>query len=170
MNSYSREYFECGGGSHYMGYEDGPLHETRAKAIAKFKPKNVLEIGCAKGFTVKHLREMGVDAYGVDISHYAVEQADNPAITLHDITKKFPFKDGEFDWVISWDVLEHIPLESIPFVISELQRVGKNNFHRIATESDEDDADTTHVSIYPIEWWRERFTNSLLQGSNDPDL
>lgn len=32
-------------------------------------------MGCAKGFLVRHLRQLGVDAWGIDVSHYAIEAA-----------------------------------------------------------------------------------------------
>ncbi|MBA2320135.1 MAG: class I SAM-dependent methyltransferase [Deltaproteobacteria bacterium] len=37
--------------------------------------REVLDIGCAKGFLVRHLRELGVDAWGSDVSAYAIESA-----------------------------------------------------------------------------------------------
>lgn len=38
--------------------------------------KTVFDIGCAKGFLVKALRSLGVEAYGIDVSDYAIELAD----------------------------------------------------------------------------------------------
>lgn len=38
------------------------------------KDKKVLEIGCAKGFLVADLRELGVEVWGIDISSYATSQ------------------------------------------------------------------------------------------------
>ena len=36
------------------------------------KKSNVLEFGCAHGFLIKCLIDYGVNAYGVDISEYAI--------------------------------------------------------------------------------------------------
>lgn len=41
-----------------------------------FHPKTFLDVGCAFGYLVKGLRELGVDAYGIDISEYALDKAD----------------------------------------------------------------------------------------------
>lgn len=38
-------------------------------------PRTVLDVGCAKGFLVEALRDRGVDAYGLDVSEYAIGQA-----------------------------------------------------------------------------------------------
>ena len=37
------------------------------------KGDRVLDIGCAKGFLVKDLLDLGIDAYGVDVSEYALQ-------------------------------------------------------------------------------------------------
>jgi SAM-dependent methyltransferase len=37
--------------------------------------REVLDVGCAKGFLVRHLRELGVDAWGCDVSEYAIANA-----------------------------------------------------------------------------------------------
>ena len=37
------------------------------------KGDKVLDIGCAKGFFVNDLVDKGIDAYGIDISSYAIK-------------------------------------------------------------------------------------------------
>ena len=39
--------------------------------------QKILDIGCAKGYLVKALRWLGRDAYGFDISDYALEKSDH---------------------------------------------------------------------------------------------
>ena len=68
----------------FRGYRpDGNAAEGRrdfaaeARAIAAIPGvRTVLDVGCAKGFLVKALREEGVEAYGADLSEYAVAAAD----------------------------------------------------------------------------------------------
>src|SRR5437868_9639087 len=40
--------------------------------ISRVNPRTVLDVGCAKGFLVECLRDRGVDAFGFDISDYAI--------------------------------------------------------------------------------------------------
>ena len=48
-----------------------------AKAIVDtFHPATVLDAGCALGFLVEEFRRLGVKAYGIDISEYAISQVD----------------------------------------------------------------------------------------------
>ena len=44
--------------------------------VEKFNPKTFLDIGCAYGELVKALHDLGVDAYGIDGSEYAVASVD----------------------------------------------------------------------------------------------
>src|SRR2546430_12388218 len=41
--------------------------------ITRLEPRTVLDVGCAKGFLVECLRDRGIDAYGLDISEYAIK-------------------------------------------------------------------------------------------------
>ena len=40
-----------------------------------FDDKTVLFVGCAKGFDVQDFRELGIEAYGIDVSAYAISKA-----------------------------------------------------------------------------------------------
>lgn len=69
----------------------------------------ILDIGCAHGYFLKHMPP-SFDCYGIDISSYAVEKAQEihstENIVLHDIKKGIPFP-FEFDVITAFDVLEH---------------------------------------------------------------
>src|SRR3990172_11155820 len=73
----------------YQGYQrwqriegdesSGEFFKDYAKSLFdkyQLNGKKVLEIGCAKGFLVKDLRDLGTDAYGLDISEYAIGKAE----------------------------------------------------------------------------------------------
>ncbi len=67
-------------------YETGNKAEGRrdfmreAMMIASIpKVETVLDVGCAKGFLVRDLRKSGIHAYGIDVSEYALSDA-NPEI------------------------------------------------------------------------------------------
>ena len=48
-----------------------------AERIASdINPGSVLDAGCAYGFLVELLRQQGVEAWGIDISSYAIGQVD----------------------------------------------------------------------------------------------
>lgn len=78
---------------------------------------NVLDFGCARGYTVRALREMGYNAWGYDISRWALENAD-PSTKEYLIINGSTLWRHSFDWVIAKDVLEHV--QDVRDVISSL--------------------------------------------------
>lgn len=72
--------------------------------------KHVLEVGCAKGFVVEDLRSLGVDAWGVDVSEYAISHAPSSVqsfLRVADV-RDLPeiFNKDEFDFTFSRGLLE----------------------------------------------------------------
>lgn len=120
--------------------------------IMKYKPRTVLDIGCGQGFLVKRLREMGIDAYGIDPAKYSGEQA--PKYCSRYFAQNIPYKDKSFDVVIATDVMEHIPEEDIEQVYNEMKKVGKKVIAVICTKySKKPRHRLTHITLKPKEWW-----------------
>src|SRR5882672_9087191 len=68
----------------YGGYRyDGRWVPVAKDMMAHFglKPGDrVLDVGCAKGFLVKDMVGIGLDAYGIDVSRYALMKAEPEAV------------------------------------------------------------------------------------------
>jgi SAM-dependent methyltransferase len=87
---------------------------------------HTLDVGCATGFVVEALRELGLEAEGCDVSEYAVAHAAPGAaghIRVADLRTGLPWPDGHFDVVSALETLEHMPPNDIPAVVAELRRV-----------------------------------------------
>lgn len=78
------------------------------------KGKNLLDLGCGQGvFLARLVREYGVKGTGVDISKKSIEFANktysNKSLKfINSDINKLPFRSSCFDYVVSFDVLEHI--------------------------------------------------------------
>lgn len=119
----------------------GEFWKDYAKNLAEnyhLRGKKVLDIGCAKGFIVKDLRDMGADAYGLDVSSYAIGQCEAevaPYLTIGDArTYLKNYKKDEFDVVFSLRFMECIPEEDIPGLIAQMNRISLFQFHVIDEE------------------------------------
>jgi len=128
---YGHDYFdrpkdpwqESGYGDIYGDNED--FYRIAELAQQLFKPQRVLDVGCAKGFQVGALRSRGMDAWGIDISEYAIKEA--PADLSDRLQvgscQEIAFPPDHFDLVLVLETLEHIPPIDIERTIGELRRV-----------------------------------------------
>ena len=115
------------------GYERYDRQTSNADVAAyvlwRYVPATTaLDVGCATGFVVEALREIGVDADGVDVSRYAIDHAAPGArhhIRWADISRGLPFSEGTFDLVTALETLEHLPPTAVPAAIAELARVAR---------------------------------------------
>jgi SAM-dependent methyltransferase len=129
---YGEEYFDkpknplevSGYGEAYEGFEE--FKQVAGLSRELFDPHRVLDVGCAKGFLVGALRSRAMEAWGIDISDYAVKAA--PA-DVRDWLKvgnctSMDFRDNSFDLLVVLETLEHIPPTDIAKTLRELRRVG----------------------------------------------
>lgn len=96
--------------------EAGPYVFPRSRRIAldkiqKIKPSNLLEIGCGTGDFLRAAEEMGIKAWGSDVSANALALARQrvKAELFCGILAADTFGGRTFDMVCSWEVLEHVP-------------------------------------------------------------
>jgi SAM-dependent methyltransferase len=95
-----------------------------------FQPKNMLDVGTGRATLVAYARRAGIEADGFDFSEWAVNEGRYPQckrewLKVHDATKPWPYQNNSYDLVVALDLMEHIYLDDLDFVISELHRVAK---------------------------------------------
>lgn len=122
--------------------------------IAKHGKGRYLDIGTGCGFLVKTLRDKGCEAYGVEISEYAVDNS-HGNVLLGDV-RNLPFKDNSFDVVYSQGLWEYIPESDISMAWAECVRVGKHQEHNIDTDQDQAEWTEDFATHKSREWWEQR--------------
>ena len=125
------------------------------KRIAdEIRPQSVLDAGCAMGFLVESLRGLGVDAFGIDISHYAIENV-HPSIRdyCREGSIAEPF-DRDYDLIVCIEVLEHMPPEEAE---TALRNLCSHTNDILFSSTPFDYKEATHVNVRPPEYWAERF-------------
>lgn len=128
---FGREYFDGDRSQGYGGYRyDGrwiPVAETFCEHWGLKAGDRVLDIGCAKGFLVKDLMIVcpGLEAYGIDISEYAIENAEPEVKDRVSVgnCKDLPFPDGYFRAAISINAAHNLDRDECLQAIREMQRV-----------------------------------------------
>lgn len=122
--------------------------------IARYGKGRYLDIGTGCGYLVKVLRDKGCDAWGLEISDYALANCCAQGYVLKGSVTDIPFKDNSFDVVHSQGLWGYFPEDEILKAWSECLRVGARQHHNI----DYNDDDPTHQYLFwkPKEWWDER--------------
>lgn len=113
------------------GYERYDRQTSNADVAAYtvwrfFDIRSALDVGCAMGYVVEALRELGLDAEGTDISQWATDHA-APGAQGHlfwgNLLHRLPVPDGRYEVVTALETLEHLPPEDVPEALRELRRV-----------------------------------------------
>lgn len=129
------DYWDGDRGYGYGGYRYDGRWQSIAKDLAHHYGlkggDKVLDIGCGKAFLLYELTQAvpGIEAYGIDVSQYAIDHAkeevkDNLRVGH---CKKLPWDDNTFDFVYSINTFHNLPVEDLESAVREMERVGKKN-------------------------------------------
>ena len=142
----------------YGGYRyDGRWIPFAEKLIAHYDIKpgdRILDIGCGKGFLVHDFMKMcpGVEAFGMDISDYAIENA-MPEIRDRlkvGHAKQLDYEDNSFDLVVSINTVHNLYIFDLATALSEMERVGKNEHKYIVVDSYRNEAERANLMYWQI--------------------
>jgi len=145
-----------------------PMAKTIAQHCGFERRDTLLDFGCARGYLVKALAQLGYDAYGTDVSRWALNNCDEEVQDR--VGGIWPNKP--IDWVIAKDVLEHIETGEIVQVIERFGNARKGIFVVVPLSHDgsvyvvpEYDLDVTHVQRMGLYDWAGLFY-SVLPGND----
>jgi SAM-dependent methyltransferase len=139
------------------------------KLKRRYRPRTAVDIGCAYGLLVEALCDRGIDAYGYDISPYAISNARDDMrdrLHVHSILDPIPLRDGKkYDLAICIEVLEHLPPENAAQAVANLCAASD----RILFSSSPDDfEEPTHFNVLPTSEWLKLFAKNGFQPAKKP--
>ncbi len=179
-NPFTEEYYLRGpesGLSNYVDYSWKPdLTIPACRAIMRYiglqPSETILDWGAARGYMVRGYRELGVAAWGYDISKWAIENCD-PAVVAY-VSNRCPLNAPY--WIVAKDVLEHVLFKDLKDTIRffmEGARKGVLICVPLTAEPEGsyilevDNQDSTHVIRWPFEHWL-AFLQGCIDDSNAP--
>jgi len=175
---FDEAYFEDPSGGHkgnytrvggYGVYAQGNQWNKLADEIEAINPtaKYILDVGCAYGHLVRELIDRGYEAYGMDISEYAIKQAlveVNDRLVQGDISEKVPsipamHPRSKWSIVFSRDVLEHCEtLDEARDILKAIAKKARFQLHYVNTGQHGYQAwggDKSHGVQASLEEWRD---------------
>ena len=127
-------------------YQEFPFHAQRAAWIQAAYPGvgKIIVVGCAYGYLVKHLRLLGLQAWGFDLSQWAIDRVDPAALPycmFADVARNADRRavkqmagissNGKFALAISEDVLPVLSDSEASTLVNVCQSDAVNTLHII---------------------------------------
>ena len=121
------------GGYKYVRNYWKPLAKKLIKKYRLNNKSSILDIGCGKAFLLYEILLLlpNIKIRGFDVSSYAIKNAKKELkkkLFKYDVKKKLPFKNKEFDLVISINTLHNLHIYDLKNALREMERIGRKKF------------------------------------------
>ncbi|MBN1872986.1 MAG: glycosyltransferase [Anaerolineae bacterium] len=128
--------------------------QVAERIVKDIQPKTVLDAGCAIGLLVEALRRRGVEAFGIDISEYAIQNVHpdiQPYCRVGSITEPF---SQTYDLIVSIEVLEHMSPQDSELAVRNFCEYSDDV---LFSSSPLDYKEVTHFNVNPPDYWTALF-------------
>lgn len=161
---FGKEYFDGTRGQGYGGYRyDGRWKPVAARIVQRYKltrADRFLDVGCAKGFLMNDLYDLGVSVSGIDISEYAIFNSGRMQKRIKLAScDRLPYDNNFFDCSVAINTIHNLDLVSCKIAIQELMRVTREPtkiFIQVDAYTDRAKFDewnlTAQTCLHPTEW------------------
>ena len=135
---YEYDYWD---GDRRYGYGGYKFIEGRWKPVAQSLIQNysltnessVLDVGCGKAYLLYELKKIlpGLRVSGFDISNHGINESKEEIkknLFIQKAQDPYPFKDNEFDLVISLGCFHNLRMFELKTALFETERVGKQGY------------------------------------------
>ena len=118
--------------------------------IQQLNPQTALDVGCAKGFLVECLRDRDVEAYGFDVSEYAIREVRDDIRPYCSVGSASDSITKDYDLITCIEVCEHLPESEAQETIRQMTlHTDIILFSSTPTNFEE----PTHINVHPIIDW-----------------
>jgi|TARA_Y100000294_G_C8434342_1_gene288116 ubiquinone/menaquinone biosynthesis C-methylase UbiE len=138
----AKEYaFDYWDGNRRYGYGGYKYMSGRWKTVAELLIKNynltnnssVLDVGCGKAFLLYEMKLLlpNLKISGFDISKHGLNDSKEEIkknLFIHRAQDVYPFRDKQFDLVISLGCLHNLRIFDLKIALREIERVGKQGY------------------------------------------
>jgi glycosyltransferase involved in cell wall biosynthesis len=150
----------------YFAHHCGPVPYERNESFVRLfdhiaenidrelAPKTVFDAGCAIGLLVESLRKRGIEAYGNDISEFAISQVPEPYREFCAVGSVTEPLGRRYDLITCIEVLEHLRPEDAKQAVENLCQ---HTDDILFSSSPFDYKEISHVNVHPPEYWVELF-------------
>jgi SAM-dependent methyltransferase len=153
-STYGAAYFQnyWGGGGPYERNERWLkfFGEVADGIVRDLHPLSVLDAGCAMGFLVEALDQRGIEAWGIDVSEYAIAAVDESVrerCSVASLTEPLPRR---YDLIACIEVIEHLPGAEAERAIANLCQATDR---LLLSTTPGDFGEPTHLNVQPPEAW-----------------
>jgi SAM-dependent methyltransferase len=133
--------------------------------------KTALAVGCGYGYEVDILTSFGYDVCGIDISKFGIKKAKESSLmtdfVVCDVQNGIPFKEGIFDLLTCFGVLEHLnyPLRALKNMFAVCKDAiictSPNRLVEKPLKQFTRDVDETHISVKSQKEWEQAINEKL---------
>jgi len=130
------------GGYKYMPGRWKPIAELLIKNYNLTNNSSILDVGCGKAFLLYELKLLlpHLKISGFDISKHGLAGAQETIrkdLFIYRAEKPYPFKDKQFDLVISLGCLHNLEISELEVALKEIERVGKQGYVMLESHRNE---------------------------------
>tara|TARA_Y100001970_G_scaffold76942_2_gene97772 strand:+ start:5834 stop:6499 length:666 start_codon:yes stop_codon:yes gene_type:complete len=141
------------GGYKYLPGRWKPVAESLIETYNLNNSSSILDVGCGKGFLLHEIKLLlpEITIKGFDISNHGLSCALDSVkddLFIHKAQEPYPFKDNEFDLVISLGCLHNLRLMELEVALGEIERVGKQGY--VMLESYRNEAEQFNLQCWAL--------------------
>ena len=168
---FDREFFDGERDTGYGGYAyDGRWRPVALRMLLHYAlaegASRVLDVGCGKGFLVKDFRAIGIRAYGIDISAYAISQSVEPLYTMVGDARHLPallHQAAQVDLAVSINTLHNLERDELARALQAMMTLSRHQYVTLdAWRNDEERErmlawNLTAKTLMHVDEWQEFF-------------